>query len=220
MKIKYYILTITLFSLCITDCIGQVKEFTMRMDSLCDSVLMAQIDNLISKSTPEMHRDSVWFFPVYFFTQGIGNMDSAKYVNYTFLDSLSPIVLRNGACPADIYVTDLSGKLKIIFERALDRKKSPLFTAYHGWKDEYGEEVQKKLLAKLLFDGVFDYVFVTDVPLYVKNGVEKGVHNCIRHNVFFCIKNESVYVLFEDHQLYTMDEFVKLYGTRYPYREP
>ena len=210
-KLFYIFLCIIISS----HCYSQVKEFTQRIDSLIKPRLMEQADLLIKNRDTILNRDSLKVFPLYMFSQDINNMKREKYLDYSFLDSLKWNFAKNIYSsaiyyPAELMVTDLDGNLRCLFPHGIDNSEnlwSNSFYAQHT--DSYGNEVLKRLVIHLLNDGIFDYAFVVSVPVVEKR--DSRVYQQGRYGMCFCVKNEQVYVLYQDHKIYTMKEFVDLY---------
>ncbi|MCQ2301929.1 MAG: hypothetical protein MJZ94_04805 [Bacteroidales bacterium] len=173
---------------------------------------MEKAEDMIARRGESLCNDSLLVFPIYSFTQNLENINDSLYEDYSFLNGLSHSI----SYPDDIFVGDLDGNLICVFANSKDREgELTTYTIQSSWGDN---DEQKRMLVKMLRDGVFDYAFITDVPLNVEQGIEKGIHHCLRNHVYFLIKNEEIYVLFENNQILTMKEFVELHGASYPYK--
>jgi len=187
---------------------GQVDEFTKRIDRELKPHVISQTEILLLTNDSIINRDSVMVYPLYLCRQDTSNVDKLKYSNYSFLNNLQWMALspNYSMFPFELMVSDLVGNLKYVSMRNNNLRT-------HSWIAEYtdsnGDEVLKKLLVKLLHDGIFDYAFVTSVPVIEEKN--KEIHQQGRDGLCFCIKNEQIYVLFRGCQLYTMEEFIKLY---------
>lgn len=190
----------------------QVEAFKTRIDEQMQPLVKSRAEELLLNRDSILNRDSVLYYPLYLFTQGIDNMDKEKYNDYSFLNGLkwNGLLPNYSIYPFELMVTDLEGKLICLFTQGKDntkdlRKHSP----YGEYTNHSGDEVLKRLVVKLLHHGIFDYVFVTSVPVIEEK--TKEVYQQERAGMCFCVKNGHVYVLFQNCQLFTMEDFVKHY---------
>lgn len=185
---------------------SQVEDFKKRLDEEKKGGVIPQTEKILLDYDSIFNKDSVLVYPIYLFDQDISNIDKEKYLNYSFLDDLKwrLKVPEHSLYPFELIITDLHGDLKCLFMHA---KSLKLHSGYAEYSDSNGDEVLKKLLVKLLHNGVFDYAFVTSFPVIEEKS--KKVFQQVREGFCFCIKNNQVYVLFQDRQLYTIEDFVK-----------
>lgn len=201
---------------------GQIDRFKNRIDKEISPIIMSQANKILENRDFGLNKDSVCVYPFYIFDQGFGNLIESKYLDYTFLDSLQAKVQTRRdflLYPAELMFTDKQGNLMGLFQFSVDgggelSKSRSLFMG--KLNDEGDTDILKLLLAKLLHNGVFDYAFVTNVPRYCVPD-ETYISAFTRRDFFFCIKGNEVFVLMNDHQIYSMKEFVELYGIWYPY---
>lgn len=188
--------------------LAQVEDFTKRLDELTKTVVIPQAEHLLRSNDSILNQDSVLFFPLFLFRQDINNVDKEKYLDYSFLNGLqwTALVPDKSIYPFELMISDLNGNIKFVFMHASRLKNNSWYAEFF---DSNGDEVLKKLLVKLLYNGFFDYAFVTSVPVIEEKTI--SIHQQGRDGMCFCIKNGQVYVLFRDCQLFTMEEFVKRY---------
>ncbi len=191
---------------------AQVDDFIKRIDEQMQPIVTSRMEQLLHNRDTILVRDSVLVYPLFLFSQDIENMDKEKYNDYSFLNGLNwkGMSPSYSTYPFDLMVTDLEGNLKCLFMHGVDNTKDlRTHSPYGEYTNFEGEEVLKKLVVKLLHDDIFDYAFVTSVPV-----IEEKSHKIYeqgREGVCFCVKNGQVYVLFRDCQIFTMVEFVKRY---------
>lgn len=190
----------------------QVEALIKRIDEQMQPVVTTRADEILLNRDSILNRDSVMFYPLYLFSQGLDNMDKRKYNDYSFLNGLkwNGLSPNYSIYPFELMITDLEGNLICLFTHGNDNTKElRIHSPYGEYTNNNGDEVLKKLVVKLLHDGIFDYAFVTSVPVVEEK--TKEVYQQGRTGVCFCVKNGRVYVLFQNCQLFTMEEFVKRY---------